>query len=201
LPVAEQEGALKNTSELHDTIQTCSLDGLSLEIDRILPGSLRRHLENWEKLRRGGGAPCLSDLFAESDPVTQPWLVVINTENEHTQIIRLVGTGIADFFGFDATGYDFLKTVTPDLRPIFVAAHQRISRDLVGKFHLAICSTSTGRELEVLAFALPYMRTDRLPCAVWILIPGTNIEYGETGSQVRSLIAQRWIDLPVALVS
>ena len=129
----------------------------------------------------------------------QPWLVVIDTEHEDTQAIRLVGTGIADFFGFDATGYDFLQTVTPDLRKIFVAAHRRMSRDLVGKFHLAVCSTSTGRELEVLAFALPYARTDGLPCAVWILIPGTGLEYGETGSQVRAILEQRWVELPVAV--
>ncbi|MBX7200619.1 MAG: hypothetical protein K1X51_14720 [Rhodospirillaceae bacterium] len=179
------------------TIPTCSLDEMAGRLGRDIPEKFRRHLQNWTKFYRGG-PPYLADLFAESDPATQPWLVVIDTEHEDAQNIRLVGTAIADFFGSDATGFDFLQTVTPEIKAVFVDAHRRINRDLVGKFHLAVCSTSTGRELEVLAFALPYRRKDDLPCAAWLLFPGTALKYGETGSQVRSILAQFWIDLPAA---
>ena len=99
-----------------DTPATCSLDEIAREQNRTLPAPLYRHLENWQKVRRGENAPSLSDLFNESDPVTQPWLVVIDTEHEDKQPIRLIGTAVADFFGFDATGYDFLQSVAPPLR-------------------------------------------------------------------------------------
>lgn len=178
-----------------DTPATCSLDEIAREQNRTLPAQLYRHLENWQKVRRGESAPSLSDLFNESDPVTQPWLVVIDTEHEDKQPIRLIGTAVADFFGFDATGYDFLQSVAPPLRGIFIDAHRTIAHGLVGKFHLAICSTSTGRELEVLAFALPYKRKNDLPCAAWLLIPGADRRYGETGSEVRTIVEQRWVCL------
>ncbi len=48
----------------------------------------------------------------------------------------------------------------------------------------------------VLAFALPYRRKNDLPCAAWILIPGADRRYGETGSEVRTIVEQRWIALP-----
>lgn len=190
-----------NTSALSWAIPTTVLQDVSRQLGRDIPEIFHLHLRNWVKLSRGTGAPFLSDLFVESDPKTQPKLVVIDIEHEEVQKIRLVGTGIADFFGFDATGYDFLQSVAPDIKGIFVDAHRRMSSELVGKFHLAVCSTSTGRELEVLAFALPYLRRDGLPCAAWLLQPGSGLKIGETGSQVRAVLAQFWIELPKSNLS
>lgn len=78
---------------------TRSLDEAARELGRVLPKLLRLHLDNWWKLKGNDGPPEIADLFSESDPVTQPWLVVIDAERDDVQKIRLVGTRIADFSG------------------------------------------------------------------------------------------------------
>ncbi len=156
---------------------------------------LQEHLSTWRELRDGSGAPLLSTLFDRTHIHIQPWLVVIDIERDEVQPIRLVGTGITDFFGADSTGMNFLLTVTPETRGTFETCHRTLRSRAVGKFHVAICSTNTGRELNVYALALPYRRKDGMPCAAWVLSPGVELRRGESGAQVRSVVEELWIDL------
>ena len=48
---------------------------------------------------------------------------------------------------------------------------------------------------EAYALALPYRRKNAAPCVAWILLPGDGLRFGETGSQVRAVVAQYWVPL------
>ena len=159
------------------------------------PPLLDEHLGNWRALRGGERYPQLSALFDRVNPRLAPWFVIIDIDRDEVQPLRLIGTRIVDFFGGDPTGTDFLLTVVPGARPVFVECHRRMRAEPAGKFHLSVCSTTSGREVEVFALALPFLRSNGLPCAAWLLVPGTELSYGEHGAEVRAIIDQRWIDL------
>lgn len=158
-------------------------------------GLLDLHIKVWRDLCGARAYPLLSDLFDRADPILAPSLVIIDIENDDVQRLRLIGTRIVDFFGVDPTGSDFLPTVVAPAQTTFVDCHRRLRLEPVGKLHRSICSTTSGREVEVYALALPYMRKAHLPCAVWLLIPGEDLRFGEYGAEVRAIVEERWVNL------
>lgn len=173
----------------------CTLDALSAEVAPAAFSLLKRHLDNWHEVRGLGRFPYLIELFTKSDPPTQRSLVVIDIERESCQPTRLVGTWFVEFFGVDPTGADFLQSATKEVRGIFLETHRRLAQEPIGKFHISVCSTSSGRELQVYGLALPYLRKGDLPCAAWLLVPDTTMNFGECGSQVRAVTKQSWIKM------
>lgn len=165
----------------------------SLPSHHVCPDIILAYIRYWQGLRRDRTIPSLRDLFDSPDWKIQPSLVIIDIERETDQRIRLAGTAIDSFFGGDFTGLDFLKTATEDTRQIFVRAHQVLSRVPCGKLHFSMCSTTTGREIEVCALALPFTRGNGLPCAAWLLVLGDTLNFGELGAEIRSISAEYWI--------
>lgn len=165
----------------------------SLPSHHVCPDIILTYFRYWQGLRGDRTFALLRDLFDTPHWKIQPSLVIIDIERENDQRIRLSGTAIDTFFGGDFTGLDFLKTATEDTRHIFVHAHQILSRVPCGKLHFSTCSTTTGREIEVCALALPFKRSNGLPCAAWLLVHGDTLTYGELGAEIRSISAEYWI--------
>lgn len=149
----------------------------SLPSHHVCPEIILNYIRCWQGLRGDRTFPLLRDLFDAPDWKIQPSLVIIDIERETDQRIRLAGTAIDAFFGDDFTGLDFLKTATENTRPIFLRAHRVLSSTPCGKLHFSTCSTTTGREIEVCALALPFKRGNGLSCAAWLLVHGDTLKY------------------------
>lgn len=155
----------------------------------------RQFCSHWQSLRNGPAIPKLPDYLDKPMNELQPRVVIVDVEDPRLQPVRLVGTGIVNFFGFDATSANFLDTVADGIRSIFARCHQDIPRIPCGKIHTSVCSTSTGRELIVPAIALPLLRRDEKPSVIWLLEVGETLGFGETGSEVRDIREEWWIDI------
>lgn len=67
---------------------------------------LLRLLRYWHRLAADGRLPARADI-APSDMIPLlPWLVLVDVVGAETYRYRLVGTGIVEHVGFDATGMD-----------------------------------------------------------------------------------------------
>ena len=166
-----------------------------------LPPHFQEFLEHWRSFRPSAhgapqpGLPRLSDFLDKPSPRFAPWLTISDVDDPILHRVRLIGTGVVDFFNYDSTGSNFLVGVTNGLLETFRRCHYEVPRRPCGKFQKSICSTSAGRERAILGMALPLIRADGGLSVMWFLNVGESPDPGEIGAQITRLTGEYWIDL------
>jgi hypothetical protein len=149
----------------------------------------------WRALERPGRMARLPDLFDRPDSQIHPWLNIVDVDQEANQPIRFAGTSVIGYFGADLTRTNFLDILSPQSRPIIQHTHREIVGRPCGAFHNSVCSTATGRDIELHATGLPFMRSNGLACVAWLLTPDKTLTYGEDRILVQRVVEWTWIDL------
>jgi len=163
--------------------------------DLLLGARFTHYLQFWRALERTEVLPHISRLLDRPDPKIHPWLNIVDVDTDSMQTIRFAGTQLVDYFGKDLTHTNFLDILSPQARPVILQAHREIVRRPCAAYHESQCSTSTGREFQILAMGLPLMRSDNKVSVAWLLEPHRTVSYGEVHILVHSVNRWTWIDL------
>jgi len=166
-----------------------------MSVENWLSDNFRHYLNVWRSSKGEGDVPALATLLDAPDPLIHPWLNIVDVEAPDIQLVRLAGTAVVNYFGKDLTRTNFLDILSPQALPIILRAHHHVSSVPCGVFHEAIAVTSLGREFDLLALALPFKRSNGLPCVAWRLEPAKVLSYDEACLQVKSVTRWNWIDL------
>ncbi|TAL00595.1 MAG: hypothetical protein EPO08_13130 [Rhodospirillaceae bacterium] len=160
-----------------------------------LPAKFADFLEHWQSLRVDGAVPRLAAFLDNVVPAFQPWVGIVDVNDRDFHEIRLMGTGLVACFGFDGTGKNFLTFPSPDADSRVRRRHSVVPATPCGSFYRSVCVTSTGREIEIIGMALPLVRSNGGPCVVWILELQAVLGFGETGTGIKQVFDERWIDI------
>ena len=114
----------------------------------------------------------------------------MDIEGEQSWKIRLVGSGIVDFFAAEFTGNNLVDYLSPAVIPSFRRAHENVITIPCGAFNRTICTTSQGRDYEMSGMALPLTRAEGNVSVLWFIQMG--LALWSTAKAARPLCAACW---------
>ena len=118
--------------------------------------------EHWLGLPKPPGAylPLKNSLDPTAIPRLLPRLILHDLRQPGRSIMRLVGTGMVEQFGFDPTGHDYMRYVAPERRESALGALLRVAGQPCGMRVVIAHVHASGKSLVSESAGFPFEAED-----------------------------------------
>ena len=145
----------------------------------------------WQSLPRNGLVPESKDFLPEDIPELLPFITIYELVSEDFIRFRLAGTMIANRYGRDRTGQNYLDEVTPKRRKKASEAFWAVYNQPCGMRVIIDMKKKSGLALEVESLGLPMINSrDGYP-----LLYYTNYMLVDQSKAHHDIIKRDWLEL------
>lgn len=171
------------------------------KLDDMLKGDLCRSFARyWWHLRdQCGGVPDKSAFDPGQVKPALPMILLHDLGTPGKSVLRLIGTAIAERYGFDATGHDYLEFVSPERRE--TAYHELIktASHPCGMRILIECSYKSGKTTVGESIGFPFKGRDghklMMFCDQLIDAPRLDLNQREEPLQFHTVRERDYVDI------